>query len=156
MSVILEEETVTETMPPGAKAGLVISSDTTEQHLNSVPGLIWHDIVNLPMILQARVAANPVIPPGINLVRRTKDKDRRVNGIIIGSKCNNVKNASRRRLQKLINEQTDRDRRNEVWGQVSVIIAWKLREPKSYMSFRVPTPKGDVPIPMENIIDHRT
>ena len=143
MTVILEEETVTETMPPGAKAGPVISSDTTEPHLNSVPGLIWHDIVNLPMILQARVAANPVVPPGINLVRRTKDKDRRVNGIIIGSKCNNGENASRRRLQKLINKQTDRDMLSEIWGQVSVIIARKLQEPKSYMPLRVSAPKGE-------------
>lgn len=84
-----------------------------------------------------------------NLVWRAKETVKRIVGVIIGSKCNNTKNVSRKHLQKLINKQTERDRQSMLQGQVNKIVSWKLPEKKSYISFHVPTMKGIICIPIE-------
>ena len=38
-----------------------------------------------------------------------KSKGQKVNGVLIGSKCNNIQNASRKRIQKSIDKQMDKD-----------------------------------------------
>ena len=71
-------------------------------------------------------------------------------GVLIGSKRNHVKNTSRKRLQKLINEQMNIDRLSILQGQANKTITGEFPEQKSYILFHVPTPKGNTRIPMEN------
>ena len=60
-----------------------------------------------------------------------------------------MKNASSKRLQKLIDKQTDRDRQSILQGQVKKYIIRQLPEQKYYFSFRMPTPKCITCILME-------
>ena len=79
-----------------------------------------------------------------------------MNGVLIGSMRNNVKRASGKRIQQLINEQTDRDT-IDMKGQVHDEIVRKGPGKDPYISFHVPTPKGVIRIPLEdkNIIDFK-
>ena len=62
-----------------------------------------------------------------------------MNGVLIGSKRNNVKKASRKRIQQLIDKQTDRDMLS-MKGQVNDDIVQKVPGKDPYISFHVPTP----------------
>ena len=69
-------------------------------------------------------------------VRRAKTAGRRVNGVIIDSKRKNVKNASRKRFQQLINEQTDIDKQSMLQGQVNDSVSRKLtRKSEHFVSY---------------------
>ena len=59
-------------------------------------------------MLRSKSRIKPV-GPVTNVVRQSKKVGRRVNGVLIESMRNNVKIASKKRLQQLINEQTARD-----------------------------------------------
>ena len=67
---------------------------------------------------------------------------------------NNVKRASRKRIQQLIDEQTDRDTIS-MKGQVHDEIIQKVLGKGPYILFHVTTPKGVIRIPLEekNTID---
>ena len=101
-------------------------------------------------MLRARARAHPGGPVRKKRVRRAKTSGRQVNGVIIGSKSNKVKNVSRKRLQQLMDEQTDMDRQIMLQGQVNKIESRKLPGKNLYISFRIPTPKGIICILMEN------
>ena len=60
------------------------------------------------------------------MVRRMKIAGRRVSGVLVGNKRNNIKNASRKRIQQLIDEQTNRDRLSMKQGQVNDDIVRKV------------------------------
>ena len=72
-----------------------------------------------------------------------------MNGVPIGSNCNNVKKASRKRIQQLIDKQTDRDMLSTK-GQVNDDIVRKVPGKDPYILFHVPTPKGVIRIPLED------
>ena len=55
---------------------------------------------------------------------------RRVDGVLIGSMRNDVKNASRKCLSQLVDEQTDKDRPSVLQVQVKKIITQKLTKQK--------------------------
>ena len=120
-----------------------------EQWRDDVTDPIPHYVADIQDMLRARIRAHPVEPVRKNLVPREKTAGRRVNGVIIGSKRNNVKNASRKRLQQLIDKQTDRDGQSILRGQVNNIVSRKLPGKYPYISFHVPTPKGVIPIPLD-------
>ena len=150
MPNILEEEADAEATPPddGVKNGMPASA--AEQRRDDVTEPVQHDVADIQDMLQARTGAHLVEPAITKPVWRVKATCRRVNGVIIGSKCNNVKNASSKSLQKLIDEQTDRDRQSMLQEQVNKLVSQKLPKKKSDIYFHVPTPKGIICIPMEN------
>ena len=100
-------------------------------------------------MLRARSAVQPVGPVRKNAVRQLKKTRRRVNGVLIGSMRNNVKRASRKRIQQLIDEQTDRDTIS-MKGQVHDEIIQKVPGKDWYILFHVPTPKCVIRIPLED------
>ena len=72
-----------------------------------------------------------------------------MNGMWIGSKRNNVKVASRKRITKLINAQADRDRKATVTMQkqsISQTIPNSRENPQ--LQFFAPNPKGPTPQPV--------
>ena len=79
-----------------------------------------------------------------------------MNGVLIGSMRNNVKTASRKRIQQLIDEQTDRDTIS-MNGRVNDEIVRKVPGKKSYILFHVLTLKGVICTPLEdeNTIDNK-
>ena len=92
----------------------------------------------------------------MNVVRRSEKAGRRMNGVLIGSMRNNVKRASMKRIQQLINEQTARDTIS-MKGQIHEEIIQKVPGKDPYISFHIPTPKGVIRIPLEdeNTIDFK-
>ena len=100
-------------------------------------------------MLRAKSKMQPVGPVRMNVVRRSKKAGRRVNGVLIGSMRNNVKRASKKRLQQLIDEQKTRDTIN-MKGQIHEEIVRKVPGKDPYISFHVPTPKGVIRIPLED------
>ena len=99
-------------------------------------------------MLRAKSKIKPVRPAS-NVVRQSKKADRRVNGVLIGSMPNNVRQASKKRLQQLIDDQKARDTIS-MKGQVHEEIVRKVPGRDPYISFHVPTPKGVIRIPLEN------
>ena len=82
----------------------------------------------------------PLPPP------RRQTKVRKMNGMWIGSKRNNVKVASRKRITKLINAQADIDRKATVTMQkqkISKSIPNSRENPQ--LQFFAPNPKGSAP-----------
>ncbi len=66
---------------------------------------------------------------------------------VIGYKKNAAKNATRKRVAKLVEEQTDRDRLLQLRRGISEIITPNAPEPDIRVQYHVPTPKG-VPAPI--------
>ena len=60
---------------------------------------IPHYVKDVQDMLRAKSTVQPVGPVRMNVVRRSKKAGRRVNGVIIGSMHNNVKRASKKRIQ---------------------------------------------------------
>ena len=79
-------------------------------------------------------------------------KSRTVNGQLIGSKRNNVKVASRKRIQRLIDIQQDQDRLRKLRHGIDDMLDQQAAQPPRehpYISFDIPTPKrptSQVPI----------
>ena len=105
-------------------------------------------------MLRAKIVVQLVRPVRMNVVRRSKKAGRRVNGLLIGSMRNNVKRASRKKIQQLIDEQTAKDT-IIMKGKVHEEIVRKVPGKDPYISFHVPTPKCVIRIPLEskNTID---
>ena len=95
----------------------------------------------------------------MNVVQRSKKAGRRGNGVLVGSIRNNVKRASRKRIQQLIDELTARDRIS-MKGQVHEEIVRKVQGKDPYILLHVPTPKGVIRISLEEkntiYFKHRT
>ena len=72
-----------------------------------------------------------------------------MNGVLIGSMRNNVRHASKKRLQQLIDEHQARDAKS-MKGQIHEDIVRKVPGRDPYIVFQVPTPKGVIHIPLEN------
>ena len=73
-----------------------------------------------------------------------KAKTRTVNGQIIGSRRNNVKVASRKRIQRLIDIQQDQDRLRTLRHGIDDMLDQQAAQPPRehpYISFEIPTPK---------------
>ena len=126
-----------------------IPNNTAEKRRDNVEGLIPPYVEDVQDMLPERVGAHPVQPARKNPVRRTKTAGRRVSCVLIGSKRNNVKNISTKRIQQLIDEHTDRDRQNILHEQVNSSIARKVPGKNPYNYYHVPTPKGIVCISLE-------
>ena len=79
-----------------------------------------------------------------------------MNGVLIGSMRNNVRRASKKRLQQLIDEQQARDVIS-VKRQIYEEVVRKVPGRDPYILFHVPTPKDVIRIPLknENIIDFK-
>ena len=76
-------------------------------------------------------------------------KLRKCNGEVIGYKKNAAKNATRKRVAKLVEEQTDRDRLLQLKTGISEIITTNVPEADIRVQYHVPTPKGaPAPIPI--------
>ena len=106
--------------------------------------------------MRARSEAQPFKLVRKNPVQQSKKAGRRVNGVLIGSMRNNVKKASRKRIQQLIDEQMDRDTIS-MKCQVNDESISKEPGKNPYISFHVPMPKGVIRIPLEdeNTIDNK-
>ena len=87
-----------------------------------------------------------------------KIQGRKANSVIIGSKHNNVKNASTKHLQTLIDGQMDRDPLVRLRGKTNEIIDQNVPQHKSCISLHVPTPKDRVQILLKdsNTIIHKS
>ena len=84
-------------------------------------------------------------PPKARRVQPTRRaKSRTVHGQLIGSKRNNVKVASRKRIQRLIDIQQDQDRLRKLRHGIDDMLDQQAAQPPRehpYISFEIPTPK---------------
>ena len=91
-------------------------------------------------------ARRPILPPFALPQRKTKS--RKVNGILIDSKRNSVKNASRRRIQTLIEMQNASDRVEKLREPIKTIVC-KTPQDWQKIEFNAPSPKGSAPPPFQ-------
>ena len=82
---------MTEATPIGEEIQHGTPDDTAEERQEEGEDSIPHCVEDMQEMLQARNEAPPVQPVRKNPVRRVKMEGRRMNGVLIGSKRNNVK-----------------------------------------------------------------
>ena len=88
----------------------------------------------------------PILPPFALPKRRTRS--RKVNGILTGSKHNSIKNASRRRIQTLIEMQNASNRIEKLCKPTEKNVC-KTPQDWDDIEFNAPNPEGSAPPPFQ-------